>query len=133
AGIDVVLDAGTPEVVRDAPGHADRGAGVVPDLLKIPQTRPTTPILVETRSAVAAVEDERASRAAPSLLSLDDSHQLRRVLRIHGYLHLVFGFVEFRAERERLVRFGVVPPFEPSGCSHPLRAEEQEEDHGGDV
>jgi hypothetical protein len=34
------------------------------------------------------------------LLSLDDGHQLGRVLGIDGYLHLMLALVEFPTERE---------------------------------
>jgi hypothetical protein len=69
---------------------------------------------VETRRTVGpAVEDEWAIGAALLLLPLDNSHQLGRLFWINRNLQ--------------------VPPFEPSGCSHTPRTEEQEEDHGGYV
>jgi hypothetical protein len=59
--------------MRDAPGHADRGAAAVPDLLEIPETRPTIAVPVETRSAAgAAVEDERAGGCSGSVIGTGD-------------------------------------------------------------
>src|SRR5205809_503656 len=58
-----MLDAGAPEVVRDAARHADRRARAVPRLLEVAEAGAAVPALVEARSlAGLAVEDERAVR-----------------------------------------------------------------------
>ena len=70
-------------------------------------------------AAVAAVEDERAVRSAPGLLALDDRHQLRCVLAVHGYLERALRLVQLGPEDERLLDLGVVAPFESQGLQNP--------------
>src|SRR5436309_6446145 len=80
-----MLDAGAPEVVRDAARHADRRARAVPRLLEVAKAGAAVPALVEARSLAGfAVEDERAVRPPPGLLALDHRHQLGRVLGSTG-------------------------------------------------
>src|SRR5262245_12197736 len=69
-GVDVVLHTAAAQVVWDAPGHADRGASLVPHLLEIAEARAAAPVLVVTGGVTrAAVEDERAASPAPSVLA----------------------------------------------------------------
>jgi len=63
------------------PAVADRDAGPVPRLLEVAEARAAVPVLGEARrAAAAAVEDERAVRAAACVLALDHRHKLRGVL-----------------------------------------------------
>src|SRR5438093_4862261 len=104
-----MLDAGAPEVVRDAARHADRRARAVPRLLAVAEAGAAVPALVEARSlAGLAVEDERAVRPPPGVLALDHRHQLGRVLGVDRDLLLVARLIQLRPERESPVRCRVV-------------------------
>jgi len=65
---------------------------------------PAVTVFVEADGAAELpVEDERAVRPTPGLLALDDGHQFRRVLGVHGNLDLALRLIEFRPEGQCLV------------------------------
>ena len=115
-GVDVVFDAGAPEVMRGTACHAVRDARPVPDLLEVAEAGAAMAVLGEARrAAVSAREDEWAIRATPSLVALDHRHQFGGGLGINRNLERALRLVQLPAQRQGAFGLGVVAPLEPAG------------------